>query len=548
MRASIWSYVIVVLTGVLSAWFLFGLGHAAQIIFLPDPLFSREINAPGIAEAWRRGLTPYTDAAMPTGVDVYGIFHLIVGRLLPASSDNVFLPLRLVSFISTLAAAILMAAVMLRQTKKTALDYVTAVLLALGLVAIGIRAGALIAKPDMLGYALFWSSILLPRFYGHSFKSCCVALLLGLLAYQTKPYFLIGPLYVLLTAFIFNPRRGIILGVLFGLIFAALVASLYKLLPWYWWSTFWIHVSYSDDFGNRSVLVKNLLHIARDNIGVCVLLLCGLAAAVYGARRIKKVKRQPYSFYLARFREWVDTDGGYITLYFLLSLKMVLRLESFGGGSFIYFYHLTFPALMMMAFAYTSRLDLRVRYALLLVLFAQTAMWTRALTDIHYDLDAYHAYWNKTRSYAERKGEVFGNSWISHILIEQGKPVYDYGQTQYFLFPAFGVHSKKHFSAQSIQIARDVWVDYWDTVRAKIADGKFAALMLEAPPPAPTPTLLMSMYNSDARVRDPNDPAAHPKPPEGELKDFYALIKRHYHMETRLKPVQDGISDVFGPM
>lgn len=209
---------------------------------------------------------PYDLINQPEYTNVYGIFyHLIV---LPFA--KVFGPTlrvhRAVTAFFILASSLLLFLAM-RWLK---VSLVLALSLTIMFYAHLLFSVTPLARPDSLGTFLFLCSILIPWRYQYSSLSSIISILFGILAFLTKPYFILALPYLSLYLFLFKSKiKGIQYGGIASacLLFTILVVN--RLFECYFNNTFFIHSNIAGH--NLSHAIKQLVTYAEYNWSIIII-------------------------------------------------------------------------------------------------------------------------------------------------------------------------------------------------------------------------------------------------------------------------------------
>lgn len=177
------------------------------------------------------GKNPYALEYMPEATNVYGIVYpLMVYPLAQWLGPSLYTH-RLVTALFIGASCLLLALVLRRE--RVALPYLVAGTL-LFYQALMFFVGPL-ARPDSTGMFFFLASILLPVLGRYSTAALAGSLLLGILGFYTKLYFVLGLLFVSLHLFFYVSRlKGMIYASVGMLILLASMWFINDLFPTYW--------------------------------------------------------------------------------------------------------------------------------------------------------------------------------------------------------------------------------------------------------------------------------------------------------------------------
>jgi hypothetical protein len=406
-------------------WIVFALAAVALtyalyvnvvVLTLPAPQEYREAAIVLGSDRLLRGENPYALANQPVYTNIYGIgYHLVVYPLARVVGST-FLVHRAVSMAFALASCALVFATLRRARVDARLAFAAAALLYcdLALRVAPMRPAALpltiLARPDAMGLFLFLLSLVVPWWKRFSTASLAVSATCAIAAFFTKPYFVLGlPVVAAYLLLLRSWRRGLLYGVvsiiaLIGLLALATAAM----------ETYLANVV----TGNRSATGQNIPSHLYAQMRTYALHSPGLL--VVFAMSVAWWLRGP----------WRETD--LFTFAAACSAAVLFfRLGRYGGNSMLYFYHLLSPLLLLAAFAFVARVPASRRWPVLLLLAVDFILLTWSAGRIP---SSHAEVWAEWQNLLAPHRNVYAPPPLAAVLHRQGKPVYDAGLSDSFLY------------------------------------------------------------------------------------------------------------------
>ncbi|MEZ7991640.1 MAG: hypothetical protein QMC31_07335, partial [Halioglobus sp.] len=206
-----------------------------QLISHDYPLDYNEGGMLAITATVEQGGSPYSLQSQPARMSVYPLlYNILVAPLSRVFGATLELH-RLVAALFILACCAIIFYVCRKELVARTESFAAATLLYAGL----LYYSTPIASPNSLGLFLFLSAIIIPWVYGFSKRSLCTAIILGILAFYTKQYFIACLGYIAFYLFLAESKKR---AMAFGL--AALAAFIVAMIfvsytsPYYFDNTF----------------------------------------------------------------------------------------------------------------------------------------------------------------------------------------------------------------------------------------------------------------------------------------------------------------------
>ncbi len=337
-----------------------------------------------------------------------------------------------------------------------------------------------LAGPHSLGLIFFLGSIYGPAIAHYSAKSLLVSVLLGLIGFYTKPYFILGIPYLTAYLFLFVSKKK---GVMYGLLsFVLLVGSAFFVDRW---QEFYFNdtiIANQNMAGHDYVFMlnqfKEFFRLHQPIIGI--LLLSGVFIVIRGLVNLKKgghpgkaVQAKPN---LLKWNEPFCPLKFDLSLFcFLCSMVLVyLKLGRHPGAWLFYLFHLISPFLTLFVFLQTPRL--KEGYFLIIpFIFWQFSSliphfprnWQEGIDD-----------WERVDQLIARYQDILNTPPIVPLLVRHNKKIYDSGFTHAF-YSAVDRASplKKILGERSKSILRRN-AEYHRDIMAAIKEKKFDLIII----------------------------------------------------------------------
>jgi hypothetical protein len=400
----------------------------------PFPNEYREGSILLTTQALLDGKNPYALAQQPEYTNVYGILYHLVVYPFAKLFGNSFSVHRSVS--AAFAIATCGALVWIQRWMKTPwVINLGASLILYGHLLFYITP---LARPDAMGVFLMVLSVILPFRFSYSDRSLIASIVLGILAFLTKPYFILGLAFVITYVFVFQSKgKGLRWAVYATLGFLCAMNAMNAWGETYLNNTFLIHVNVASK--SADFLYRQISTYAQCNLGLLSLLVGGGAFLLWRERSPLQPNLKPQLTTLDRpLFQW---DMGLFPWCSLLSFALFyVSMGRHTGNWLVYLHQLCSPFLLLsLAMVgkqlYAERASLRrlliqgLTSGLLLLNLAGVTS-AEFLPGLPQD---YVSAWQTLSAIVAPHQKIFNSPAITSLLLQQGKPITDSGQSEYFI-------------------------------------------------------------------------------------------------------------------
>lgn len=447
------------------------------------------------------GGNPYSRESQPIRISLYPVLYNILVAPLTRVFGNTLELHRAVNGLFILSSCAI-CFYLCRRNSGTVTESLTAgVLVYAGLLVYSTP----IASTNGLGLFLFLTAIMIPWVDGFSTRSLAVSIVIGLLAFYTKQYFIACLGYVALYLFLAESMKRAIFFSLSALaaFFVTLVLVTYT-SPYYLEATVFAVQSSASTVSSDEHLMTQLWEFVQIYLPLMVVLIFAVVARIYSRvpatqqdRGYAKESRSVRAFNLGE--PLLRHKPDYIWVCCACSVMIiVLALGKNRGNHLTYFFQLISPFLLMGIFALVSGMPKwrwPFRILILIALYNSYVMLPR---DFSINEDS----WKRVKAEIASADEIYASTLVLQYVLEKGAPVYLSGGTRYFVVandkPSFMTDSQEHDSVP------DIWERYVNMIRSKIQNREFDLLLIDNWMPFPTSmqksaieaeTLLESMQN-----------------------------------------------------
>jgi hypothetical protein len=383
------------------------------------------------------GENPYSIVNQPQDTNTYGIFYSIVCYPFAKMFGSNLRLHRAVSGIFILLSCFIVF--LFARTKKQ--PFLPSLTVSLILYASLLYRTTPLVRPDSLGLFLFLLSLYIPFKYDYSLRSLLTSIIIGVLAFFTKTFFLLT--YPFLGSYLFlfvSKKKGVTYSVFscIILIVSALIMNLFceTYIP----NVFFTHINLAHyDFRH----MINQLHFGGiSQVFILVMFVFAMSSVILQSRKRIRAWITDFNFVgsISNSFDMQNFDSPFFRLdikciwyYFLCAAAVFcLSLGGHGGAWMTYFYELILPFFLLVLLDITacssiprSSLYLMIAGIINLAVFYMTVL-------PHYTFRQVQPEWQQIYESVSGNSNVFNSPAITVVLQEQNKRVYDSGDSEYF--------------------------------------------------------------------------------------------------------------------
>jgi len=402
-------------------------------MFCPYPLEYREGACLLPTDLLLQGKDPFDLSNNPQSTNIYGIFYNLLVFPLAKIWGPTLLLHRLVTGFFVLACCFIVVAVL----RKNKLPWLLSLAGGMTLYPFLLfpATGTPLVGPQSLGMFLFLMTFFVPYFYNYSKTSLCISLFLGILAFYSKQYFLLGVPLTASYIFLFKSKnKGILYGTGFLFFFALSVVIANRVMNCYFNNV--LFAPYNAVTNICGLTVANSISQLNNfyQLQKPLFFLIGIYFIVQGIVYIKDFKDISFKYFpkidLFSWKEPLLKWDFDIALYGLIitSLTVYFILGRNNGNYMTYLFQLMSPFFILYIFTCLYRQLLVTFVGMILIimtLFSLTSSYSR---DFH-ELDEN---WKAVESLIATYPNIFASPLLVPLLVKYHRPVYDSGHSEYF--------------------------------------------------------------------------------------------------------------------
>lgn len=440
------------------------------------------------------GENPYALEKMPIALNPYGIiYHLFVYPFAKLWGST-FLVHRAVAGVFLLLSCACFF-VILRRHRVNVIYSLSAVLV---LYASLLYRYTPIAKPDGPGVFLFLVSIFIVYLMQYSTCSLVISMILGIMAFYTKPYFVLSVPMLAIYLFLFvSKKKAVFYGTLSVLLLAITALIVNQIYETYFVNTFFNHINVATN--DLEHLQKQLEFFVMYYSGIILIMFVYFSLFIFDLVKSGSLPSLKFAMIRHELLKRIDIrhfDQPLIHAVFPLALYCFIVssaifyfwLGRHYGNIMTYAYHLVSPFFLIAAY---SLLDLPLQnphlvkrrenynYILLLpcIVISLYFLYSAAAylknspewTDIEN--------WQRVERITESHKNILNSEVLVSLLLEQDKPIYDTGLTNLLRQSHYPFAWLEEFLISNAEISKQ-WTNYETAIDLAIREKKFDAVII----------------------------------------------------------------------
>lgn len=418
-------YVFLVVALLSLFWFVY---FCFAAIHIPYPIEYREGASQVMTQILLTGGNPFSLERHPLSMNNYGIGYNLIVFPFAKIFGNTLIVHRSVSVFFLFASLFLIACLVWRLKQDLLISIICGTFITIGLAG----RGGLGAFSSALGTFLFLSAILLPSLYSFRFSSLALSAVLAILAYYTKPYFVIAFAIVAVYTFTFvSKRKGFFYCLFFLFTFGLLFLGARYFLKLYFIDTF-----ISNLFNTKQSLEHLYDQLLKLGIEFSPAILVGLVLLLFNLS----------SFPLTKLRKSIVSRAGilqadtpllnirinYFAYAFIFCfLVFVLVLGPHKGSYMTYSYQIVVPPFILWLFQMLNSKS-RISTIAIGVLLINVVFLEWILIHPSFLHQRTSVAWRNLYDIINTSKYVANNPVLASAVIEAGMVPIDSGQTEYY--------------------------------------------------------------------------------------------------------------------
>lgn len=394
-----------------------------RLLFVNVPMDYTESSFVLTTQLLADGKNPYSIANSPAFVNLYGILNNILISPLMRYFDNAFFIHRLFSLVFCLLT-IATGSVYLRKKR---LKYFTLFLAASFMyLQIFLFSSNKTSQPDSLGMFLFVLSILVADSNKDKLIFMYSGVLLSLVAFLAKPYFILGAFCISFYYTLFGSKiRGIFLLLFTTIAFGVMLYFLNQRYDTYIFSTIITHI-YSYDRSLKNLLIQVLILVPANFYGLFTLMIVYL-------RRLKGKKPRINFSNINKPLFYININLVEFSLIFFMGVFFFFGQHV--GNKYGYFTHLVTPFLLILGFINFRKVQklfgskaVNLVISLNLIVLLSVFLLIRSIFK-PFDFKNYYSLLKELEKY--QNPYVSGS--LARYAYKDGKEVFENSQTRFFI-------------------------------------------------------------------------------------------------------------------
>lgn len=379
------------LMAVYASWLIWMVVNNAYLISSPYPIEYREGHSMSSTYLMLKGILPYSFETYPEYYNSYGILYNILMLPFVYIFGNTLVVYRIVNELCVIAT-ILLLLFYKRETRRW--EIILAMVCNFYLF-YHINTNVSV-RPDGLGVLLYMVTIIVPIRNDFSKQSLWIACLFGILAFFTKPYYLLG-WYLMSLVLIFKDwKKCIIYNLVFHSLFAIVCIIINLIFPLYFYEVIF---AYGSSVGDMHYSINQMIISLKRLSPMLFAVIFACCAAI----------RSKHNF------TW-----GYLVIFLAIFILLIYPLGTNDGAYLTYHAQLLAPILLAFSIDVTEK-ETRYKVLLHLGIFICSIYAFIKIPLMHRSAD--EECWLKIESYVANSHNIYNDSGITPIMFSREKPI-----------------------------------------------------------------------------------------------------------------------------
>lgn len=452
-------------------WFVY---FAFSTICIPYPLEYREGAAQVLTQFLLNGENPFSISSQPLAMNNYGILYNLVVYPFVIFFGNTLVVYRFVNFIFLLFIFFIIS----QTACKNEGDRYVAWACGLIIVIVVSSYGGFGAFPSVMGTFLFLSAILIPFRFSFNFNSLWISAFFAVLAYYTKPYFVLSFGIVVSYIFLFiSKKKGLLYGFIFSLTFAVFYLPVRLIFDFYFINTFW---------GNLANTNKSLAHMYRQLFQLVkeflpMIILVGWVAYrnLRIARETSFSERTSPRIDLWNLKHPVFSQSlNYFLFWGLCSTLVFVFVVGWHKGAYMtYAYQLMLPPFLLW---FSKRVNFKIHTEKIVVslILLNMVILTVTFLNVGFLSQRNSPEWEELYKYVAGSTKILNSPIVVSAMLEHGMLPVDSGQTEYYYRIIEKPYLSSKFLGPGYSIFKKKGREYKETISRLVGDRYYDRLLL----------------------------------------------------------------------
>lgn len=459
-------------------FFLTLLYHHVRLITFDTPLDYNEAGMLTITDTIASGNNPYSLESQPTRTGIYPALYNRVVAPLTGMFGNTLVLHRAVSAFFILGSCLLCFAMAYRESRSCTDSFAAACIFYAGL----LYYSTPIAGPTGFGLFLFLASLVVPWLYNFSYRSLCVALVLGVLAFYAKQYFVAGLGFIALYLFLaVSKSKGLIFGICSAILFIGILLIVHVKSPYFLDNTIFAQGYAASLASSNKSLMKQYVEYGQVYLPILLALAIVLAAS---SIRKSGTETSDATYKSERLRFQINLRDIHTPLlssrpsyiwycFFCSTLIITLSLGKSAANHLSYFFQLLSPFLLAGTVSLASKSP-RIRWLIQILLIAS---FYKTHSVLQHNFSINTSSWQKIREEMTKANDIFASPILLAEIMQSGKAFYENGHTRYVVLAEGKPQFLKQTRADETPGA--LWAKHVSLIRHKLKTQEFDLILLD---------------------------------------------------------------------
>lgn len=450
--------------------------HHTQLVFSEYPLDYNEGGMLVTTDTISRGGNPFSLENQPARISLYPVlFSVIVAPVSRIFGNTLELHRMLVGLFVLASCAL--CYYLCRSNSGSRTESFTAAALCYAAL---LYYSTPVAGPNGLGLFFFFLAITIPWMYEFSTRSLMLAIVLGILAFYSKQYFVASLGYIALYMFLaVSKLRAVYFGLAALATFIVVLAFVSYTSPYYLADTFFaVFQSSAILASSDAFLVSQSKEFLQHNLPVLVILVLAIlyrwrSKAVLGFPLEQNSQSEGFVNLFDLDKPLLQRKPNYIWVCCACSVIIVaLSLGKNQGNHLTYFLQLISPFLLVGTFALSSNIPNWRWPFRILALWAMYNSYSLLQTDFSVNEDS----WRIVKKEIAQANDIYASTLVLQEIMAKGAPVYESGATRYFIF---GASTLPYLKTDPDHTTLEIWERYVQLIQGKIKNREFDLLLID---------------------------------------------------------------------